>query len=290
MMCCVQVCRFNCPEPVCGDVGGGVAAVAADLPGLQLAAAPPASYTGPNQRSFQVDPRLPSRPAGLVMDEDALDQLRAPSTAAQQALAAAGLHQFVAGKQQALAAAELHQFVAGKQQALAAVGLHQFVAGKQQALAAAELQQFVAVKQQALAAAGLQQFVAGKQQALRAAGLQQSVAGKQQTLAAAGLQQFVAGKQQALAAAGLQKFVAGEKHAGAAAIIQQLALQQAKNMLEQLLSYSSLHCSRRKACWSRRYHTAACSRSSQIAFMSNVHGDLYSIIYCTVLCGRVEGF
>ena len=242
MMCCVQVCRFNCPEPVCGDVGGGVAAVAADLPGLQLAAAPPASYTGPNQRSFQVDPRLPSRPAGLVMDEDALDQLRAPSTAAQQALAAAGLQQFVAGKQQALAAAGLHQFVAGKQQALAAAELHQFVAGKQQALAAA------------------------------------------------GLQQFVAGKQQALAAAGIQKIVAGEKHAGAAAIIQQLALQQAKNMLEQLLSYSSLHCSRRKACWSRRYHTAACSRSSQIAFMSNVHGDLYSIIYCTVLCGRVEGF
>jgi hypothetical protein len=93
-MCTVQVCRFNCPEPVCGDLGSGPAA---DLPGLQLPAAA-ASSPYANQRSFQVDPRLPSRPAGLVMDEDALDQLRAPSTAAQQALAAAGLQQLVAGR------------------------------------------------------------------------------------------------------------------------------------------------------------------------------------------------
>ncbi len=95
----VQVCRFNCPEPVCGDIGSSGGPIAADLPSLQLAASPSsasAAYASPNQRSFQVDPRLPSRPAGLVMDEDALDQLRAPSTAAQQALAAAA-QQYIAG-------------------------------------------------------------------------------------------------------------------------------------------------------------------------------------------------
>jgi hypothetical protein len=80
----------------------------ADLPGLQLSAAPAAAiaatYVNPNQRSFQVDPRLPSRPAGLVMDEESLDQLRAPNTAAAQLALAAG--------QQGLTAAGL-QFVAG---------------------------------------------------------------------------------------------------------------------------------------------------------------------------------
>jgi hypothetical protein len=80
----------------------------ADLPGLQLSASPAAAiaatYVNPNQRSFQVDPRLPSRPAGLVMDEESLDQLRAPNTAAAQLALAAG--------QQGLTPAGL-QFVAG---------------------------------------------------------------------------------------------------------------------------------------------------------------------------------
>lgn len=65
--CVIQVCRYNCPDPVCGggEAGGST------LPASQ-------DYSSPNQRVFNVDPRVPGRPAGLTMDEDALDQLRAP--------------------------------------------------------------------------------------------------------------------------------------------------------------------------------------------------------------------
>ena len=72
--CVIQVCRYNCPDPVCGN---GV-----DTSNFPAAAAtgaiPPQDYNGPNRRTFNVDPRVP-RPAGLTIDEQSLDQLGAPT-------------------------------------------------------------------------------------------------------------------------------------------------------------------------------------------------------------------
>lgn len=69
--CVIQVCRFNCPDPVCG--GGDIAASA---PGTDISPAS-TNYGGPNERSFNVDPRV-ARPAGLVIGEDQFDQLLSP--------------------------------------------------------------------------------------------------------------------------------------------------------------------------------------------------------------------
>jgi len=78
--CVIQVCRYNCPDPVCGDAaaGGGVLASynGPNPPSVQPAAN---SYSNPNQRQFNVDPRNQPRPSGLVISEEALDQYTAPS-------------------------------------------------------------------------------------------------------------------------------------------------------------------------------------------------------------------
>jgi len=80
--CVIQVCRYNCPDPVCGDsTGGASAGVLASYNGPNPPSIQPAgnSYSNPNQRVFNVDPRNQPRPAGLVISEDALDQYTAPS-------------------------------------------------------------------------------------------------------------------------------------------------------------------------------------------------------------------
>jgi len=82
--CVIQVCRYNCPDPVCGDSAGAGAAgagVLASYNGPNPPSALPAgnSYSNPNQRIFNVDPRNQPRPAGLVISEEALDQYTAPS-------------------------------------------------------------------------------------------------------------------------------------------------------------------------------------------------------------------
>ena len=69
--CVIQVCRFNCPDPVCG--GGDI-----PTPDPVVSNAPASTnYAGPNERSFHVDPRV-ARPAGLVIGEDQFDQLLSP--------------------------------------------------------------------------------------------------------------------------------------------------------------------------------------------------------------------
>jgi len=79
--CVIQVCRYNCPDPVCGDAATGGSVLASyngpNPPNLQSGVSRN-SYTNPNQRVFNVDPRQP-RPAGLVISEEALDQYTAPS-------------------------------------------------------------------------------------------------------------------------------------------------------------------------------------------------------------------
>ena len=81
--CVIQVCRYNCPDPVCGDAatGGAAGGVLAQYNGPNPPSVQPAenSYSNPNQRVFNVDPRNQPRPAGLVISEDALDQYTAPS-------------------------------------------------------------------------------------------------------------------------------------------------------------------------------------------------------------------
>merc|ERR1719193_1734216 len=57
--CVIQVCRFNCPDPVCSN---------SDVPDI---------FSTQDNARFSVDPRSP-RPAGLVIGEEELDQLRAP--------------------------------------------------------------------------------------------------------------------------------------------------------------------------------------------------------------------
>ena len=76
--CVIQVCRYNCPDPVCGDAP--VLATAAQ--GLNTAyAGGPQPPAGAQQRLFNVDPRGP-RPAGLVISEtdmvDRVDTYTAP--------------------------------------------------------------------------------------------------------------------------------------------------------------------------------------------------------------------
>merc|ERR1712106_21319 len=69
--CVIQVCRYNCPDPVCGadSVSNSV------FPGAQS----PDTYASPNQRLYNVNPRVPSRPQGLIQEENSVDQLNAPN-------------------------------------------------------------------------------------------------------------------------------------------------------------------------------------------------------------------
>lgn len=81
--CVIQVCRYNCPDPVCGDGGPGAIPTS-----TYTGPSPPATYSnsridlgtaGLNNQVFQVDPRNPGpRTAGLVQDEATIDQFSAP--------------------------------------------------------------------------------------------------------------------------------------------------------------------------------------------------------------------
>ena len=76
--CVIQVCRYNCPDPVCGDSLQDKSAA----PGsFYSGPAPPNTvFNNPNQRLFKVDPRKNGpRPAGLVISESELDQYTAPA-------------------------------------------------------------------------------------------------------------------------------------------------------------------------------------------------------------------
>jgi len=90
--CVIQVCRYNCPDPVCGSGSQGldIAAFAgAGGPSPPRTQANPFNSENPfnnqrvfqvdNRRNFNVDPRqhVPS-PQGLVISEDELDKYTAP--------------------------------------------------------------------------------------------------------------------------------------------------------------------------------------------------------------------
>ena len=77
-----QVCRYNCPDPVCGDSNPGVISTS-----TYNGPSPPSGYSANqridlNNRVYNVDPRNPGgpRPAGLIMDDATLDKLSAPKT------------------------------------------------------------------------------------------------------------------------------------------------------------------------------------------------------------------
>ena len=77
-----QVCRYNCPDPVCGDSNPGVISTS-----TYTGPSPPSGYSANqridlNNRVYNVDPRNPGgpRPAGLIMDDATLDKLSAPKT------------------------------------------------------------------------------------------------------------------------------------------------------------------------------------------------------------------
>jgi len=80
--CVIQVCRYNCPDPVCGDSNPGVISTS-----TYTGPSPPSGYSANqridlNNRVYNVDPRNPGgpRPAGLIMDDATLDKLSAPKT------------------------------------------------------------------------------------------------------------------------------------------------------------------------------------------------------------------
>ena len=80
-----QVCRYNCPDPVCGDSGPGVVSTS-----TYNGPSPPVGYSANqridlNNRVYNVDPRNPGGPrtAGLIMDDATLDKLSAPKTEAK---------------------------------------------------------------------------------------------------------------------------------------------------------------------------------------------------------------
>ena len=81
-----QVCRYNCPDPVCGDSGPGVVSTS-----TYNGPSPPVGYSANqridlNNRVYNVDPRNPGGPrtAGLIMDDATLDKLSAPKTEAKK--------------------------------------------------------------------------------------------------------------------------------------------------------------------------------------------------------------
>ena len=86
--CVIQVCRYNCPDPVCGT-GEAVLDASGLLGSFSSGPAPPKTlnnlntvFNNPNQRLFKVDPRKNGpRPAGLVISEEQLDQYTAPAPA-----------------------------------------------------------------------------------------------------------------------------------------------------------------------------------------------------------------
>jgi len=84
--CVIQVCRYNCPDPVCGDSGPGVVSTS-----TYNGPSPPVGYSANqridlNNRVYNVDPRNPGGPrtAGLIMDDATLDKLSAPKTEAKK--------------------------------------------------------------------------------------------------------------------------------------------------------------------------------------------------------------
>ena len=86
--CVIQVCRYNCPDPVCGT-GESVLDASGLLGSFSSGPNPPKTpnnlntvFNNPNQRLFKVDPRKNGpRPAGLVISEEELDQYTAPAPA-----------------------------------------------------------------------------------------------------------------------------------------------------------------------------------------------------------------
>jgi hypothetical protein len=91
-----QVCRYNCPDPVCGGAGPSAVPTAS-----YSGPSPPAgAYSSPNQRIdlnnrvYNVDPRNPGGPrtAGLTIDEASLDQYSAPNKVAKEGRPVGGPH------------------------------------------------------------------------------------------------------------------------------------------------------------------------------------------------------
>ena len=91
--CVIQVCRYNCPDPVCGAGSQGL-----DITAFAGAQNPPPQtpnnpfnnqrvFSVDNRRNFNVDPRqhVP-KPAGLVISEDELDKYTAPAQPAPSKL------------------------------------------------------------------------------------------------------------------------------------------------------------------------------------------------------------
>ena len=89
--CVIQVCRYNCPDPVCGGSPDSFAAPPVAAVVGNTATPPQNSYNGPNRRNYNVDPRVP-RPAGLTIDEKSLDQLGAPQVQKNNIIMDVGPH------------------------------------------------------------------------------------------------------------------------------------------------------------------------------------------------------
>ena len=84
--CVIQVCRYNCPDPVCGagDQGLDLGAFASGpSPSKTIGTSPNQRvFSVDNRRNFHVDPRVhvpAPQPAGLVISEDELDKYTAPA-------------------------------------------------------------------------------------------------------------------------------------------------------------------------------------------------------------------
>ena len=82
--CVIQVCRYNCPDPVCGagDQGLDLGAFASGpSPAKTLGNSPNQRvFSVDNRRNFHVDPRVHvPAPQGLVISEDDLDKYTAPA-------------------------------------------------------------------------------------------------------------------------------------------------------------------------------------------------------------------
>ena len=82
--CVIQVCRYNCPDPVCGggDQGLDLGAFASGpSPAKALGSSPNQRvFSVDNRRNFHVDPRVHvPAPQGLVISEDDLDKYTAPA-------------------------------------------------------------------------------------------------------------------------------------------------------------------------------------------------------------------
>ena len=82
--CVIQVCRYNCPDPVCGggDQGLDLGAFASGpSPTKSLSSSPNQRvFNVDNRRNFNVDPRVNvPAPQGLRISEDDLDKYTAPA-------------------------------------------------------------------------------------------------------------------------------------------------------------------------------------------------------------------